>query len=334
MNIVYLIGNGFDLSKGLPTSYPQFYNYYCSLPSPNNDLAELKEEITRGDNWSDLEFALGEYSAKFDSKERLAKLHKDLRTKLRDYLIKVEAHYHCDDSQKDLLMSDLLSPEKYLRDTEQRVITDIKNQSWTSEKINIITFNYTDTLERLINCKEEDPVNSITHVHGTLKNNGRDMILGVDNDNQMSNKTLCVDRLIRRKFIKSESNAINGTDRDKYCKDLIYKADLICLFGVSFGDTDALWWGHIARRLINNSSSKLIIFIHKRDFETNIDDDIADILEKDEEIKDMFLSKRSLMRRSMNLLNPKFLSASTPICSATSTSHTTIVGIAGRKNNI
>ncbi|MFR9634620.1 MAG: hypothetical protein SNI46_07205, partial [Rikenellaceae bacterium] len=138
------------------------------------------------------------------------------------------------------------------------------------------------------------------------------------------------------KFIKSESNAINGTDRDKYCKDLIYKADLICLFGVSFGDTDALWWGHIARRLINNSSSKLIIFIHKRDFETNIDDDIADILEKDEEIKDMFLSKTELdeMRRSMNLLNPKFLSASTPICSATSTSHTTIVGIAGRKNNI
>ena len=31
MNLVHIIGNGFDLNQGLPTSYAHFYEYYFQL---------------------------------------------------------------------------------------------------------------------------------------------------------------------------------------------------------------------------------------------------------------------------------------------------------------
>ena len=57
MNILYLIGNGFDLSLGMKTRYEDFYEYYCKLveTEQNADVIALKKTIKEGkEDWKDL----------------------------------------------------------------------------------------------------------------------------------------------------------------------------------------------------------------------------------------------------------------------------------------
>lgn len=78
MNIVYLIGNGFDINIGLKTRYKDFYDYYLALDSSgdNEHVKKLKEHLketlsTDDKYWSDLEIALGAYTTNFSSLEEL-----------------------------------------------------------------------------------------------------------------------------------------------------------------------------------------------------------------------------------------------------------------------
>ena len=62
MNILFLIGNGFDLNLGMKTNYNDFYKYYASKQSSSDLIQKLKKEIDGNiENWSDLELALGKY---------------------------------------------------------------------------------------------------------------------------------------------------------------------------------------------------------------------------------------------------------------------------------
>lgn len=48
MNIVHVIGNGFDLNQGLPTSYAHFYEYYFQLRPQKSDsesVLKLREKL-------------------------------------------------------------------------------------------------------------------------------------------------------------------------------------------------------------------------------------------------------------------------------------------------
>lgn len=58
MNIVYIMGNGFDVSLGMKTRYPDFYDDYCkrSVRNQNADVVKLKQTIEEGrEDWKDLE---------------------------------------------------------------------------------------------------------------------------------------------------------------------------------------------------------------------------------------------------------------------------------------
>lgn len=63
MQILYIIGNGFDLNLDLKTSYNDFYKYYETVESKNPNVQKLKEHISKTyDSWADLELALGDYT--------------------------------------------------------------------------------------------------------------------------------------------------------------------------------------------------------------------------------------------------------------------------------
>jgi hypothetical protein len=56
MQILYIIGNGFDLSLGLKTSYNNFYQYYKTVESDNVNIQKLKKNISKTyESWADLE---------------------------------------------------------------------------------------------------------------------------------------------------------------------------------------------------------------------------------------------------------------------------------------
>lgn len=55
---LYIIGNGFDMRHGLPTGYKHFKSY---VEKNDQDLYDAIEEyIPTGDEWNELENALGE----------------------------------------------------------------------------------------------------------------------------------------------------------------------------------------------------------------------------------------------------------------------------------
>ena len=50
MRILYFIGNGLDVSLGMKTRYPDFYEYYCSLDEnmQDRDVIRLRNSIEQG----------------------------------------------------------------------------------------------------------------------------------------------------------------------------------------------------------------------------------------------------------------------------------------------
>ena len=92
MRIVYIIGNGFDLSLGLKTKYSDFYNYLnqnyesCS-PSLRGLLKDVGADC---ELWSNMESALGLYTEKLKTDQELKDLYEELNTRFNKYLLREE----------------------------------------------------------------------------------------------------------------------------------------------------------------------------------------------------------------------------------------------------
>lgn len=99
MNIMYLIGNGFDLNLKMKTGYPDFYKYYLGLPLDNNSdtiksfRSKLEEDAAWNfSNWSDLKRKLGMY-LEFLNVEEAIGLHRHLINHLSQYIKLEEDKY-------------------------------------------------------------------------------------------------------------------------------------------------------------------------------------------------------------------------------------------------
>ena len=101
MNMLYLIGNGFDLNLGLPTRYSDFLEYYFKHAPLNykatsqesrriqeyKDLFKKTIENNAGDQqWKDLEIALGKFSSQFNEAIVFRDFYIDINLSLINYL--------------------------------------------------------------------------------------------------------------------------------------------------------------------------------------------------------------------------------------------------------
>lgn len=304
MNIVYLIGNGFDLKIGMETKYEHFYKYYETQENSNPNVMALKKEINVNRiNWSDLEAAFGKYTKNIITENIAVKMYNDIIDSLCEYLIKEEGRYDINDSNKDILYNDLSYPERHLRTVERTQLSSYKNvrEHWG---IKIISFNYTTALEKLLNYDGkkivtqrgingyEKYIADIEHIHGYAKER---MILGVNDDSQIAKEEFKTSTRLKRRLIKSECNKTYGLGHDAKCKKWIDEANLICLFGLSFGDTDKQWWIKIGETLLRNDC-RVILFAYNENIkkEGNWGPDFEDEVDW---IKDTFLSKTTLSEK-------------------------------------
>ena len=168
---LYVIGNGFDLYHGLPTSYGHFRDYVIEH---DNELAELVDKYyshnKNSDFWSDFEENLGG----FDDDQ------------LREYGQNYLENYGCN-NWRDAFHHDY---QYELNRIIDRITQGIRKCfcSWLS-RISIdglehkaipierdayyLTFNYTRTLERIYDI----PTHNILHIHGTFKGHDNDGIV-------------------------------------------------------------------------------------------------------------------------------------------------------------
>ncbi len=269
MNILYVLGNGFDLNLGLKTSYEDFFEYYKNQPSENTAILNLKENIKgKKKDWSDLELTLGSYFKELSTEEEFDFIFDDIKFHLSRYLYDQESKFNIDKIDQSIFIEYLINPDKELLLSDQ---IDLKAyfSKWRGKEINIeiATFNYTRIIDRLLKDKfKKNPLGKrkdgsivklsrILHVHGFVDKN---MVLGVNDEMQILNNDFKSNHYIKSSFIKEECNGIFKNEVSNYFKSQIKKADLIIIFGCSLGDTDKIWWERISSKL--NDNSRLIIF--------------------------------------------------------------------------
>lgn len=299
MNVLLILGNGFDLNLGLPTAYSHFYQYYLEEGSYSMQGKFLKESLYNWKNysdtneheiidWVDLELALGKVSEKYNSpKDYLADID-HISEELTKYLRAVEqlpirslekvAKHFIDDVLKVSLLTEIsqFSDDNrtnaahdfvgYFDPNPTKGLRSFLNNSTFNQsflKLDIMTFNYTNTVERIFEeLKRNDSfskkisLGSILHVHQDLGEEG--VILGVDSVNQITNSAFHSTYSIFNGIVKPNLLKEYASGIDTQCISTIEEADVIILFGVSMGLSDASWWRNLGR--IVKGNGKRIIY--------------------------------------------------------------------------
>lgn len=301
MNILFIIGNGFDLNLGMKTSYRDFYDYYQSKESQSSIIIKLKEEIkSEMKNWSDLELSLGEYTKNLKSTAEFDKVFEDIVDSLAEYLQKEEDSFDFSSILRKKFFDFLSFPERSLLPADRNEIDSFKER-WKNHPcgLDIITFNYTQSLEKLLGEKQKDVeinahnriptrLKGLEHIHGYVNNR---MILGVNDKSQISNISFRENIDVLEAIVKSDCNKSQRHNVDKKCMGQISNANLICIFGSSLGETDNLWWNMICNHL--KGDCKLIIFDRCEDIDPRRAYKKA---RKVRDVKDMFLLKAKLTK--------------------------------------
>ncbi|PWM58693.1 MAG: hypothetical protein DBX91_09090 [Subdoligranulum variabile] len=290
MNITFLVGNGFDISAGIDTSYGGFYKWYCS-PSKDGNEEKLKwvkefkraiqEDMERPAaerTWSDFESGLGEYIGKFDTETayQFIECYEDAVASLQQYieLQMKEKVQSVSEGQKAAFSKGLLTFTDELPDTSKENMKSmlppkIKEDVW----FGFVSFNYTSVLDKFVQEASEIPLARWTsgatyyarvhlpvlHVHGSVDNMP---LMGVNDLTQIHNSILRDNAEVQQCMVKPIASAAVGTLVQQRAKEWIRESKIICLWGLSLGETDAHWWEEIMEWLVRDKSHQLIVFWH------------------------------------------------------------------------
>lgn len=311
MQILYIIGNGFDLNLGLETSYNHFYEYYKNVKSDNTNVQKLKENISKKfDSWSDLELALGNYTQHLDNIEDLDDILIDIGDELSKYLHQEEKKLEKYEINQKMFFDFLSFPENLFLPADKEELSEQKKK-WSNHhwNLNIFTFNYTSAIEKILGENKKNvllnnhtgaaqiQLGEVNHIHGYLDNN---MVIGVNDKSQIANESFHDNRDVLESIVKTDCNRANRNNIDRQFTNRINGANLICIFGSSIGDTDNKWWELIGERL--KSDCHLILFSKGEEIPPRIRHMQA---RAERNLKDFFLSKTKLSEKEMEAVEEK-----------------------------
>lgn len=288
MNIVFLIGNGFDINLNLNTSYSGFYDFLSQKYLNDDSVPEMEKKIIKSIEsdkskpkeeklWSDFEMGLGQFTTKItvDEIEEFNDARLGLKEKLAEYLKQVSSNLKLLSDKTSFTTSFSQSVDKFYNEFSPKDRNTISARLKPNETINydFITFNYTDSLEIIVKrgCesskvvgyhtfssnKRDHTIGTIVHIHGTHANR---MILGVDNASQIVNKELQTNQDLMHTFVKPIINSDCGSLEDERAKKILEKSSIFIVFGMSYGATDKCWWKLICQLMLKDASRYLLLF--------------------------------------------------------------------------
>ena len=264
MKILYIFGNGLDIAQGLATRYSDFYKY---LESKEGSflLDEMKDNISSTTElWSDMEVGLGVFTRVALENEDFVNFYYELSDHLQDYLKQEEGKFTPTKEMCDKFIKGLENPITGMEGGDvTRFNGHIFRNFNPAKDISIITLNYTHTIEKLTKHLEFDSkissniefVDNIIHLHGELDDT---IVIGVDNEAQIANDDFKNNEAIKDILVKEQSNFVMKNGNADRCRRLIRDANIIVLYGVSLGETDARWWKYIGNVLVNTRNTLII----------------------------------------------------------------------------
>lgn len=303
MNITFLIGNGFDIGLGLKTQYEKFYDYYQKpLEDDSDNIKDFKKVLKKWQSdkntavidWADFESAFGKHSADFKIDQK-----REYLERFEDFVVNFNAYVEDEENRIDYSNSKEIGMK--MRDGVLKYYINRKDDKEAIEKIyrihsgartyNFISFNYTNTVDRCADLLKQTlkgdssrGVGSVLHIHGYVE---RNMIIGVDNPSQISNPEFENDPDVVAEIVKPNQNVNSRENYENDVIPLINSSHIICVYGMSLGDTDKKWWNLVSKWLSKDSNRALIIMKYDKNY---YDRFIFNFRKFDNSIRDRFLS--------------------------------------------
>lgn len=168
---LYIIGNGFDIRHGLPTRYKHFKSYVAKNDQELYDAIE--EYIPAGDEWNELESALGEidyelilqnsemFLVSYNTEDWSDAYHHDYQYEVDKItrMLSARLKEQFADWVKGINIADAYNSEQYIPPIPRGSL--------------YFSFNYTNTLQQIYAV----PDAQIMHIHGNCSYD-EDLILG------------------------------------------------------------------------------------------------------------------------------------------------------------
>ena len=269
MNAVLLIGNGFDIGIGLNTRYSDFIEWYLKQDAPKNPILDKFRECIKHDesNWADAELAFGQLPfSEFDND-----VVEVSQTCLDDFQYSMCAYL-----REQYERFDRRAITNKIRGRFRKTIFDLLKVSRTKKcreydlfnfpaahlNITPINFNYTLTFDDLLgfdergyfNRLQKNPCeiqnvtfNQCIHAHGSLTNQC-EVLFGVDDYTQIKDEKMAVLSKDRGYLQKPKMATVCREEKYKKASQCLEQADIVFLFGLSYGETDKNWWNLILER--------------------------------------------------------------------------------------
>jgi len=124
-------------------------------------------------------------------------------------------------------------------------------------------------LQKLLSLERQDKVlgtginlRQIIHVHGKLRDT---IIIGVDNESQIGNELFKKNENVKDLIVKEQSNTAMKNTMHRTCDRLLREAQLVVLYGVSIGDTDARWWNLLGNQLKSRNNLYIIRHLYTKE---------------------------------------------------------------------
>lgn len=282
MEITFLLGNGFDIGLGLHSRYEDFYKIYCEeRESDSRCVKKFKEDLRKRNtgtgetrfghviDWSDFEKAIGEYTIAFSNEtyKDFIEIFRDFYEHFNQYLEAEEKNWDCSNQAAiGKMMSTAIKRYYDLQPIERNDVQTICDSLNGTQIFHFISFNYTNTIDicasilrETLKSDSKRSVGQVLHIHGTIYEG---MVMGLNDATQISNPDFVKNKAIVSELIKPEQNKIMKSNNERNAKSLISNSTIVCIYGMSIGETDKLWWMHIAKWLSGSIQRRLIILIH------------------------------------------------------------------------
>lgn len=265
MNITFLIGNGFDLRVGMKTRFADMYEGYIGQNSSSEVIqkfkAMLEADAPNYKTWGDFEMAMAEKAKEFDDEDSFIECLRDFKLYMVSYLEKEQEQFQnrtaigkgvrgrCIDETTNAI-------EKFYMGLRPNVVNEfIRLGANNNPKYYFISFNYTNAFDYVLSPFAGE----VIHIHGRL---GSDIVLGADNISQLTDLPYEITRRLERAFIKPEFNKIYDNARFEKAKTIIDGSNIICIYGMSLGESDLSWTSKILSWLLSDKNHHLVYFVY------------------------------------------------------------------------
>ena len=102
-------------------------------------------------------------------------------------------------------------------------------------------------------------ISQIHHVHGTVE---KEIVFAVNDESQIAKPEIFDfddGEICKRFLIKQQANESYQENTDMKANEILQNSNIIYVYGMSLGETDALWWNRLCKWLSGNNDRHLII---------------------------------------------------------------------------